>query len=252
MNETIQTILNHRSVRSLTNQLLTDEQIRIIVNSAQAAATSSFVQAYTIIGIKDQSKKEKLAVLSGNQSYVSENGHFFVFCLDLHRLTLAAEMEDVPSDETYRALTSTETFMVGVIDTSLAAQNAVIAAESMGLGICYIGGIRNQLDEVSQLLQTPNHVIPLFGLSVGYPADLPDQKPRLPYLNVYHEDEYNQDDQQLIDQLQQYNNEISAYYADRTNGRRKDRWTEAMAKLLTHPKRLYMKDFLNKKGFPLE
>ena len=69
--------------------------------------------------------------------------------------------------------------MVCFIDTALAAQNAAIAAESMGLGICYIGGIRNNLEEVSNLLKTPNRVIPLFGLAVGYPTKVNcDQKPR--------------------------------------------------------------------------
>lgn len=63
-------------------------------------------------------------------------------------------------------------FMVSLIDAALAAQNMSIAAESMGLGICYIGGIRNELDKVTEVLQTPDHVLPLFGLAVGHPANL--------------------------------------------------------------------------------
>ncbi|WP_053376099.1 oxygen-insensitive NADPH nitroreductase [Paenibacillus sp. FJAT-27812] len=252
MNDTIKMLLNHRSIRSYKDESLTDEQIHHIVQSAQSAATSSYVQAYTIIGVKDASKKEKLAELAGNQAYVAKNGHFFVFCLDLHRLELAAELEGAAAEQIEQALNSTEMFMIGVIDTALAAQNAVIAAESMGLGICYIGGLRNQLDEVSKLLQTPNRVVPLFGLSVGYPANLSDTKPRLPLANVYHEDGYNQDQSELVDQLQAYDQVISSYYSERTGGARKDRWSEAMAKLLQNPKRLYMKRFLNDKNIPLE
>jgi FMN reductase (NADPH) len=252
MNDTIQTLLNHRSIRSYTDTPLTNEQIQLIVQSAQAAATSSYVQAYTIIGIKDAAKKVKLAELAGNQSYVAINGHFFVFCLDLHRLELSAELEGAAAAQIEQTLNSTEMFMIGVIDTALAAQNAVIAAESMGLGICYIGGLRNKLDDVAELLQTPNRVIPLFGLSVGHPANLTDLKPRLPLGSVYHEDGYNQDKEQLVEQLQAYDQEISSYYKERTNGARSDRWTEAMTKLLQNPKRLYMKRFLNDKKIPLD
>lgn len=252
MNDTIQTLLDHRSIRSYMDKPLTNEQIQLIVQSAQAAATSSYVQAYTIIGIKDATKKEKLAELSGNQSYVAKNGHFFVFCIDLHRLELSAELEGATVEQIEQTLNSTEMFMIGVIDTALAAQNAAIAAESMGLGICYIGGLRNKLDDVSELLQTPNRVIPLFGLSVGHPANRSDLKPRLPLPNVYHEDGYNQDKEQLLEQLRDYDQEISNYYSVRTNGARKDRWTEAMTKLLQNPKRLYIKRFLNDKKLPLD
>ena len=90
MNETIKIMKHHRSIRSFMEKPLSDEQIQTIVESAQAASTSSYVQAYTIIGIKDAAKKAKLAELAGDQAYVAKNGHFFVFCLDLHRLELAA------------------------------------------------------------------------------------------------------------------------------------------------------------------
>ena len=162
------------------------------------------------------------------------------------------KMEEADAEKAKQTLESTEMFMVGIIDAALAAQNAAIAAESMGLGICYIGGIRNELAQVAELLKTPKRVIPLFGMSIGYPSNQSDPKPRLPLNNVYHEDEYIQDDEQLIETLQQYNEVISAYYDNRTSGKRKDRWTEAMENFLQNPKRLYMKQFLEDAGLPLE
>lgn len=246
MNETIETLLNHKSVRKFEERPLTKEQIETIVKSAQAASTSSFIQAYSIIGVKDQQKKEKLAELAGNQEYVAKNGHFFVFCADLHRHELISEMEGKDLSD---ALESTEKFMVSLIDTALAAQNASIAAESMGLGIVYIGGIRNNLKEVCQLLNVPKKVIPLFGLAVGYPDQSPDVKPRLPLEHVYHEDSYNENNSVLKDQLKDYNELISSYYDQRTNGKRKDTWTEQMAQMLSNPKRQYMKEFIEGKGF---
>ena len=130
------------------------------------------------------------------------------------------------------SIESTEKFMVALIDAALAAQNAAIAAESMGLGICYIGGIRNNLEEVKELLKTPDRVIPLFGMTIGYPEKINDQKPRLPFEHIYHEEEYEQDKGTYLRQLQEYDEVISSYYEERTGGKRKDRWSEQMAKML--------------------
>ncbi|MBT2728838.1 oxygen-insensitive NADPH nitroreductase [Bacillus sp. ISL-75] len=249
MNEVIKTILNHRSLRHFEDKPLTDEQIKTIVTSAQAAATSSFIQAYSIIGVKDKEKKKKLAEIAGNQEYVEKNGHFFVFCADLYRHTIIGEKEQ---KDVTPSIESTEKFMVALIDASLAAQNAAIAAESLGLGICYIGGIRNNLEEVKKLLKTPERVIPLFGLAVGVPTKLTDKKPRLPYEHVYHEDEYQQSTEVYLSELQKYDDLISCYYEERTNGKRKDRWTDQIATMLDRKSRMYMKEFVQKNKLNLK
>lgn len=245
MNETIHTILSHRSIRKFKNQALSEDQIKTIVESAQAASTSSFMQAYSIIGVMDQKRKEKLAELSGNQEYAAENGCLFVFCADLYRHQLIAETYSLQADE---ILESTEKFMVAIIDASLAAQNAVLAAESMGLGAVYIGGIRNQLDEVCRELKTPSRVIPLFGLAVGVPLQKPDQKQRLPLDHIFHLNEYQQDHRAYLEQLEVYDKEIAEYYEERTNGKRKDTWTGQMSRLLSKPVRMYMKQFIEQSG----
>lgn len=248
MNDVIGTILNHRSIRQFEDKPLTDEQIRTIVSCAQAAATSSFIQAYSIIGVKDPVKKKELAELAGNQEYVEKNGHFFVFCADLYRHTLIGEKE---CKNVEASLESTEKFMVALIDTALAAQNAAIAAESLGLGICYIGGIRNNLEDVKKVLHIPDRVIPLFGLAVGYPAKVTGQKPRLPFEHVYHEDGYEQNKEVNLHQLDDYNEIIANYYQQRTNGVRKDCWTEQMAAMLEKQTRMYMKEFIQKNKLDL-
>lgn len=245
-NDVIETILNHRSIRKFKDIPLTDEEINKIVAAAQMASTSSFIQAYTIIGVKDKEKKAKLAELAGNQTYVEKNGHFFVFCADLHRHQLAAKLEN---EDVSESMESTEKFMVAVIDATLAAQNATLAAESIGLGICYIGGIRNNMDEVSELLKLPEYVVPLYGLAVGHPDTETEKKPRLPFENIYHEDTYELSEEKLVAQLKEYNDTISAYYHRRTNGKRSDRWTEQMANMLKTPRRMNMKEFMEKKGF---
>ncbi|WP_019153458.1 oxygen-insensitive NADPH nitroreductase [Robertmurraya massiliosenegalensis] len=241
MNQVIETILNHRSVRKFEDKPLTKEQIEAIVTSAQAASTSSFIQAYSIIGVTDKEKKKRLSEIAGQQSYVEHNGHFFVFCADLYRHTLIGDLE---GRDVEPSIESTEKFMVALVDASLAAQNAALAAESMGLGICYIGGIRNQLDEVVNLLKTPKRVIPLFGLAVGYPEKISGQKPRLPFKHVYHENTYEEKEQTYLEELKEYNEIIQKYYEERTGGKRKDTWTEQMGTMLEKQSRMYMKEFV--------
>jgi FMN reductase (NADPH) len=248
MNQVIETLLNHRSVRNFQDRALSKEQIEQIVMGAQAASTSSFIQAYSIIGVTDQAKKDKLAEVVGNQPYVANNGHFFVFCADLHRHAIISELEN---KDVLPSLESTEKFMVSLIDAALAAQNAAVAAESMDLGICYIGGIRNNLEEVQRILKTPEYVIPLFGMAVGYPEKINDKKPRLPLEHVYMENEYQQDPNVFKKQLEDYNKIISEYYKDRTGGKREDTWTGQIGQMLEKKSRMYMKEFVQKQKMDL-
>lgn len=246
MNQVIERMLDHRSIRSFLDKPLTEEHIRTIVECAQSAATSSYVQAYSIVGVSDSEKKAKLAELAGSQTYVEKSAHVFVFCADFHRTEISGEMEGKDVSE---LLESTENFMVACIDAALAAQNAALAAESMDLGICYIGGIRNNIQEVGELLHLPHRVIPLFALIVGYPKNRSEKKPRLPLENVYHENSYQADKQVFVEQLKGYNEVISSYYERRTNGKRKDTWTEQVSDMLGQKRRLFMKDYVQGKGF---
>ena len=246
MNEVIETLLNHRSVRDFTDETLTDEQIRTIVESAQRASTSSFIQAYSIIGVTDEAKKKRLAEIAGNQSYVVENGHFFVFCADLHRHEMIGELQEA---EVSATLETDEKLLVAVIDAALASQNAAVAAESMGLGICYIGGIRNDLFAVKEVLELPERVIPLFGMAVGVPASVEDQKPRLPFHHVYHENTYEANPERMKQSLSDYDALIHDYYMVRGSNPRKDTWTGQMGRMLSKSTRLDVKDFLKAQGY---
>lgn len=254
MNAIIESLCRHRSIRQYEDTPLTDEQIAWIVRSAQSASTSSMVQAYSIIGIRSPETKRRLADLAGNQPQVADNGHFFVFCADLHRHEQALRMEEIdPGNPQYAsALNSVEWFMLGLIDASLAAQNAAIAAESMGLGVCFVGGLRNKLQEVAELLGTPDRVLPLFGLSVGYPAQDVGIKPRLPLDHVYHEETYERDEHRYQTQLTDYNERLSAYYRERTGGKRSESWTASMVAKLRKEQRQYLKSFLSSIRFPID
>ncbi|MFD1017931.1 oxygen-insensitive NADPH nitroreductase [Thalassobacillus hwangdonensis] len=242
MNQTIETILNHRSIRKFKPEKLSEEQVQTIVRSAQQASTSSYMMAYSIIGVTDEEVKDELAEIT-MQSYVKNNGHLFIFCADYHHVTSQAPQSTY--DKMLANLENSEHFLVAAIDAALAAQNAAIAAESLGLGICYIGSIRNNISRVDELLHLPDHVIPLFGMVVGVPAHQPEQKPRLPLKAVYHENSYKEHQQEL----NQFNEEISHYYASRSENTRTDTWTDQMLRRFTKPMRMDVTDHVRKKGF---
>lgn len=168
MNETVSTILNHVSVRKFSEQKLTQEEIKTLVAAAQAASTASYQQSYSIIGVEEPRLMKEIAAVAGNQPFIAEGGHFFVFCADLYRIKKMAEAKGIDLTET---LSGIDASIVGAVDASLAAQNLAITAESMGLGICYIGGVRDAIIEITELLDLPDYVYPVFGIAVGHPIE---------------------------------------------------------------------------------
>lgn len=240
--ETIDLLMNHRSIRKFKEQPLTSEQVKTLVTAAQHASTSSYVQSYSIIGVTDPDLKAALREVSG-QTYVEHNGHLFVFVVDFNRHHHLGHHFEQPVDDYFG---STESLLVGTVDASLAAQNMAIAAESIGLGICYIGSLRNDMKRVSELLKLPEFTYPLFGMVVGVPDQEGSQKERLPFEVVYHENEYQPFEYR---HYEAYDNRVSRYYEERTNGKRNDAWSAQVIQMLNGKPRLDVHDVLQFKGF---
>lgn len=245
MNETVNLLKAHKSIRKYKDQPIEAEKIKTIIECAQSAPTSSFIQAYTIISVVDKSKRKSIAHLAGDQTYVEECPLFLVFCADLNRIKTSCELNNKTMSEGY-----TETFIVATVDATLAAQNALIAAESLGLGGVYIGGIRNNPLEISKLLNIPSGVYLVFGMCLGYPNHTPDIKTRLPLDVIIKTDEYNTDGD--AEKIEKYDSEISAYYTRRTKGKRSDTWTSQVSDLMDKPQRPHMKNFLEGQGFKMK
>ena len=245
MNDVLTLLQAHRSIRKFTAEPVSDQQIHEIVRCGQAAATSSNAQAVTIIRVRDTDKRLQLATLAGGQDYVASAGAFLVFCADLHRGKLACEAQGGVA-----CAGMTEHFILATVDVALAAQNCVVAAEAMGLGICYIGGLRNQPQAVSELLGLPQLVYPVFGLCLGTPAQDPEVKPRLPLAAVLGEDSY--PDAGMLDAIQQYDAEMRAYYRKRTGGTKDSCWSLEMKALVGKEARPHMRAFLAERGFTLK
>ncbi|WP_379128165.1 oxygen-insensitive NADPH nitroreductase [Paenibacillus sp. sgz500958] len=244
MNETIDLLMKHASVRRFQNKPVSEEQLAAIIGAAQMASTSSNVQAYSVIAVTDPVIKEELAGLVGNQAYVAQCPVFLVWCADLYRLKEVTKPY-LNGAASYEG--STENFIVATVDASLAAQNAAVAAESLGLGIVYIGGIRNQIAKVSELLGLPELVYPVFGMCLGYPEGESGLRPRLPLQAVLHRNGYNAEN--TVEQVNTYDEVSKAYMHQRTGGTSAAPWSAMMAKRLSEPARLHMKEFLQHIGF---
>ncbi len=246
MNEVIRLLQKHRSVRKFTDKPVDDALLLEIVRAGQMASTSSNMQAYSVIRVSDPARKAKLAELAGNQAYVRDCPLFLVWCADLHRLNAA-----VGQSKAYIGMT--ENLVIALVDVSLAAQNAAVAAESAGLGIVYIGGIRNRIDEVSELLKLPAHVMPVFGMCIGYP-DPEDAsaassllRPRLPVEAVLHQESY--DGSGYEEALASYDETTRRYMRERTKGKSEASWSESMRSKLSSPSRPGMRAYIERQRF---
>ncbi|MEO3944141.1 oxygen-insensitive NADPH nitroreductase [Gorillibacterium sp. CAU 1737] len=245
--ETLRILMNHRSIRRYKPDPVGDDVLLQLVQAAQMASTSSGVQAFSVISVRNPDTKKKLAALSGNQVYVEECPLFLVWCADMHRLEIAGT---VGVGEPVKSARNTEQFLIATVDVALAAQNAAIAAEAMGLGMVYIGGIRNHIDEVSELLGLPELVYPVFGMCIGYPDQEPLLRPRLPLEAVLHEERY--DDTRQADHISAYDQVYRAYMSERSGGKLTGSWSEAMAAKIPVPARTHLLAYLEKQGFRLE
>src|SRR5690554_287881 len=243
MNPTIELLKSHRSIRKFTDQKIPRELLVELVRAGQAAATSSHVQAYTVIHVKNPANREQIAELAGGQSYVATASDFLVFCADMKRPTEASERTGA---KVVRGMT--EQLLVASVDAALMAQNVAIAAESEGLGICYIGGLRNNPQAVRDLLKLPEHVYPVFGMCLGYPAHEADVKPRLPVEAILKEDYYS-DDSELV---AAFDDAMQTYYSQRRGGNKDSTWSQNLSPLFDSKLRAHMREFLTQRGFAMK
>jgi nitroreductase len=226
-------MLSHRSVRHFVRDALPEHTLETLVAAAQSAPTSSNLQTWSVVAVESQERREALANLVGPQKHLAVAPLVLVFLADLSRIERLGQAQG--RDPV--GLHYLDTFLMGVIDAALAAQNAVVAAEAMGLGTVYVGGMRNQPEEVAKVLGTPPNVFPVFGLVVGRPdpAKPAAIKPRLPQSAVLHREQY----QVPADQSQEigdYNEALRQFM--RTHGMREVDWSAQVVERLGSPEAL--------------
>ncbi len=245
MHEIVRLLRAHRSIRRFRPDPLPQGLVEELVTAGQAASTSSFIQACTLIQVNDAGDRERLAEYAGGQPYVASAPLFLVFCADMQRHRLACDMNGVEMLSGYA-----EQFITATVDCALFAQNMMVAAEAQGLGGVYIGGIRNRIAEVAELLALPELVYPVFGLCLGWPDQDPEVKPRLPLEVVLKQDRY--DDSGDRERIAAYDRVVEAYYANRLGNNKRMTWSRQMAGMLEKEARPHMLGFLRERGFLLK
>lgn len=175
-NETIASQLAHRTIRAYKDQPLTDAEVETLMDVARHTATSSFLQSCTVLHITDPQVREAIGTASGQPYVGGTKGDLFIFVADLYRNSRIRAEQGVSSE----ALGSINLFLTALEDALLAAQNVVVAAESMGLGTVYLGSILADPRGVVDALELPELTFPVVGLLVGHADQEPGQKPRMP------------------------------------------------------------------------
>ncbi|MDR0605254.1 MAG: nitroreductase family protein [Bacteroidales bacterium] len=186
MNETIKTLLGHRSIRRYSSKNIDDDVLEQILMAAIRGSTTGNIQPYSIIINRDQAMKDKIAPLHFNQKAVIEAPVVLTFCVDYNRFLQWCKQRDADTD----GFNNMQCFSWGIIDAVIATQNACIAAESLGLGICYMGTVTYHAKELSDIYKLPKNVVPVTCITLGYPAENPNLTDRLPLDAVIHHEFY--------------------------------------------------------------
>lgn len=247
--ETLDVLLDHKSVRAYLPAPVPAGVIETLVAAAQSAPTSSNLQAWSVVAVEDPARKARLAQLAGTNKHIEEAPLFLVWVADLARPRVIARQNDAVGT----GLDYLESFLIAAIDAALAAQNAVVAANSLGLGSCYIGGIRNNPEGVALELGLPAESVAVFGLTIGYPDPTrqSEVKPRLPQSSVLHYERY--DTPVRPDDLSAYNTTLKLFQSEQSMALAD--WTELVTRRVgTTPAlkgRERLTQILRKLGFKL-
>lgn len=187
MNDTIQLMKEHRSYRNFDeNYALPEEDLQEILDAARQAPSWMNGQAYDIIVIKDKEIRQQLVDWNPGNPHMLKSSVFLLFVGNLERFKMVCDHHEAE----YHVGESLDHILVATTDASMAMQNAILAAESLGLGSVPVGSVRKHITEIAELLNLPQYTFPLCGVSIGKPIVEMKIKPRLPQACVVHQDTY--------------------------------------------------------------
>ena len=205
-NPTIEMMYQHASVRNYNPDPVPNEMIETMVAAGQRASTSSNMQMFSVLVTTDEGKRTDLMELCGSQKHILQAPVFLAWCADLSRLERICQLQGYDHQSG-----NMENLILSVVDVAIAMQNAALAAESLGLGFCYIGGIRNNPNEIIKLFDLPKLVFPISGMTLGWPQKAPLTRPRLPLEAVLHWESYQEDDEAYLRDYDQMMIETGIY-----------------------------------------
>ncbi len=238
--------LQHKSVRQFSKKSISEKKMQSLFAAAQSASSSANLQLWSAVSVQTSAARNKLAKACGNQKQIKTCSWFFVFLADHYRMNVVAKKQGVKAE----ALKLTEFYTMAAIDAAIAAERMACAAESLNLGICYIGAIRNNPAKVKSILKLPEKTFALFGMCIGVPSryDAGDIKPRLGQEAVWSREIYNRSPN-----ISEYEARTASYYskvrAIQTN------WSKLSSKRvagLSADPRANQKKWLKSQGFDLD
>ena len=187
---------NRRSIRSYTDKPVDDELLNDILDMGCRASTTGNMQVYSIVVTKDNEKKKELSPCHFNQPMIVGAPVVLTFCADFNRFNKWCALRGAePGYDNFLS------FFTAAIDALLVAQTVCVAAESVGLGICYLGTTTYTADKIIDALKLPRGVVPVTTITLGWPAEEPEQVDRLPLYAVVHKEVYTDYSSEMIDAL---------------------------------------------------
>jgi FMN reductase [NAD(P)H] len=205
-NDTIRRVLGRKTVRRYSDRMPSEELLGVLVAAALSSSAKSDFQQASILRLRDPQKREAVGKLFPSMPWIGVAPVFFIFLGDARRLQRIGELRGKP------VLNGTlEGFFNASVDAALAMQTMILCAESLGLGVCPISVIRNEVDKVAAILELPDLVFPVAGLCLGYPAAEGHVSLRLPRHVTTHSDSY--DDSSLTLGIDDYDRRRDAIHA---------------------------------------
>lgn len=205
MNETIKKQLQHKTIRQFTGKKISDEIMDALFDVAVRSASGNGLYSYSIIHIVDEDKKQAIADVC-SQNYVKTASDLVIFVVDTYRNAQIAKENEVKE----QVGCDMDSFIQGVSDALISAQNMVVSAESLGIGTVYFGSILKDIKKMSEILNLPELTFPIIGLGLGYKAQEPQLKPRLPKNLQIFKDEYKRFDN-YTKEIQSFDEEMNEY-----------------------------------------
>jgi nitroreductase len=239
-------LFNRKSIRKFKDKKIPDEVVNKIIKMGQNAPTGGGTQVYSFVWISDEELKDKIIRILGKQQFMIEAPLWIMLCIDWARQYELFQHLNIEVD-----LGEMTKLWRGMMDVMLAAENMVIAAEGMGLGSCFNGGIRMHMDELSDLLKLPKNVLPVLLICIGYPNEKPPPRPRWPLEAVLHKNRYTMPSSDIINSYYESANkslkEMNYFSGDINSW--KEHWKRRFNKRATETLEKRLRNQLNYLGF---
>jgi FMN reductase [NAD(P)H] len=242
MNSTLETLSQHRSIRRYSDRDVAEETLQTLIAAVQQAPSSKNGQQVSLVVVRDAERRQRISEIAGGQRWIAQAPVFVVVIMDFHKTALGATKAGLVQ----RIHESLEGTLLSAVDAGIILGNLMTAAESMGMGIVPIGGIRRDPEAMIELLGLPPLTFPVAGMCLGYADGESHVKPRLPMASFRHDEVY--DDTGLRQAIDDYDETLVRHWQQvvRRDG---ETWSQSVGNTYQHLFRPEVKPALEKQGF---